>query len=136
MTDIVERLRSRIRWDTCVPAEMVMEYAAQEIESLRQQLEAMTSYAIALEAKASGYTGLKEELAECQAQNTKLSERIRSLEESLANSVNADWHNEAIKQANREALLEAAEYYYERGGDNLNDFSVSEELRNRAKELE
>ena len=38
MTDIVERLRSRIKWDTCVPAEMVMEDAAQAIESLRQQL--------------------------------------------------------------------------------------------------
>jgi hypothetical protein len=38
-----------------------------------------------------------------KAAEEPLRERIRSLEDSLANSVNADWHNEAIKTAKREA---------------------------------
>jgi len=38
MTDIVERLRSRARFDTCISSETIMADAADVIESLRQQL--------------------------------------------------------------------------------------------------
>jgi hypothetical protein len=82
---------------------------------------------------------LSQQLAECQSEVTqsqgKLRERIRDLEDSLANAVNADWHNEAIKQAKREggheALLEAATILkIERA------FNCAEWLTRKAKELE
>ena len=79
MTDIVERLRARIKWDTCVPAEMIMADAANEITILRQQLAECQAkrpdgcewvvtkggHSICQPPKAT--IELRQQLAECQA---------------------------------------------------------------------
>jgi ferritin-like metal-binding protein YciE len=38
MKDIVERLRDRANWRTCVPAEKIMAEAADKIEELREEI--------------------------------------------------------------------------------------------------
>ena len=102
MTDIVERLRSRIKWDTCIPAEMIMEDAAQAIESLRQQLadapktcakmlfdqENTFKQQLALkdkeiEAKEFINNDLQDDIAECQAREREKNEALRIVQAAI-----------------------------------------------------
>jgi hypothetical protein len=77
---------------------------------------------------------LKKQLAECQAQNAKLAERVVGVGEIAINSVSRQALAECqaqVKQAKREALLEAAERF-----NYMGTFRVRDELRRMAHELQ
>ena len=73
---------------------------------------------------------LRQQLAECQANVAEVPQICRRYEQQLAECL------AQVKQAKREALLEAADYYQKRSGSHAYDFDIADELRNMAKELE
>ena len=99
MTDIVERLKNRIH-DSHMDNERLMDEAANEIELLRQQVKEMqhaqagfmhiSDMRQAMIDTADENATLRQQLAECQAQSTKLSERVVGVGEIAINSVSRD----------------------------------------------
>jgi predicted nuclease with TOPRIM domain len=133
MTDIVERLPELLRTLGLV----VTKQAANEIESLRQQLDDAThAYDVCrqeceritdnMNANAEHAIALQLQLAECQEENHHLKVAYQCVNSQLAES-RANLKaalDEAIKQAKREALFEAASWLdeqllYEGHGDQL-----------------
>lgn len=117
-----------------------------EIESLRQQLAEVINecgeYAYAIKVKEN-------QLAECQAREKVLREVLKlswseeyvngietgkKAEEAIAMPFDSTALDEAIKQAKREALLEASEHFFDSGGHSVSVF-VARELRRMAGEL-
>ena len=132
MTDIVERLRRRHTQDCIRPT--TLDYAANVIESLRQQLDQT------IEDCAKKLNEQGKQLAESQA-------RVKQLEAALGQSCEdhrsemmyecglyCAGSDEALKQAKREALLEAADQL----DDYVNTYTfyrADQQLRRMAEEL-
>ena len=126
MTDIVERLRTNHPVGT-KPDTLLFE-AADEIESLRQQLEHEQHLRVQAEnfctAVQDQREDLRQQLADLEQQYVALNEA------SIA----------AIKAAKREAFFEAADYIEKQSLPDLYSERCLDEfardIRNRAKELE
>ena len=136
MTDIVEMLRQGLDEGNLTPVGEQCKAAADEIESLRQQL----AESQARETSCFSAAEFLKQLQHCQAREKVLRDYITPEQIKFGNvppEGDSTALDEAIRKAKREALLEAAVKVSDYHGNHFvdNALNCGDELRKMAEEM-